>query len=407
MKVQESGGQYRLKTDERLLEATLQALPVHIAVLDHDGTILFVNAAWQAFAHENGAPALAEMSVGLNYLAICDQAAGDGSEGAQEARQGIELVLAGSLPLFTVEYPCHSPDKERWFLLYAAPLAGGAGQAVVAHLDITDRKLLEKRVLATNQEMRDFLSLVSHEMRTPLASINGHVQLAQQRLQRLEAELLVESASGASLEDRLAAIQQNLERAETQIKHLNRLIADLAEVAHIQSGRLDIQPTRCDLAGIVREVVEEQKLIWPSRSIDLRLPEQAVDVMADRGRIGQVITNYMTNALKYAPADRPIEVSLKVEANQARVEVRDEGPGLRAEEQERIWQRFYRIPGAEVQKGVGISLGMGLYICRSIITQHGGQTGVESTPGAGATFWFTLPLDGASEAATGQRYATC
>ncbi len=89
MKVQESGGQYRLTTDERLLEATLQALPVHIAVLDHDGTILFVNAAWQAFAHENGAPALGEMSVGLNYLAICDQAAGDGSEGAQEARQGI------------------------------------------------------------------------------------------------------------------------------------------------------------------------------------------------------------------------------------------------------------------------------------------------------------------------------
>lgn len=398
MKVQESGGQYRLTTDERLLEATLQALPVHIAVLDHDGTILFVNAAWQAFAHENGAPALGEMSVGLNYLAICDQAAGDGSEGAQEARQGIELVLAGRLPLFTLEYPCHSPDKERWFLLYAVPLAGGAGQAVVAHLDITDRKLLEKRVLATNQEMRDFLSLVSHEMRTPLASINGHVQLAQQRLQRLEAELLVESASGASLEHRLAAIQQNLERAETQIKHLNRLIADLSEVAHIQSGRLDIQQARCDLAGIVREVVEEQGLIWPSRSIHLRLPEQAVDVMADRGRIGQVITNYLTNALKYAPADRPIEVSLKVEANQARVEVRDEGPGLRAEEQERIWQRFYRIPGAEVQKGVGISLGMGLYICRSIITQHGGQTGVESRPGAGATFWFTLPLDGASEA---------
>ena len=127
--------------------------------------------------------------------------------------------------------------------------------------------------------------------------------------------------------------------------------------------------------------------------MDLRLPEQAVVVKADGDRIGQVVTNYLTNALKYAPAARPIEISLRQESDQARVQVQDQGPGLPPEEQERIWQRFYRVPGTEAQEGTGISLGMGLSICRSLITQHGGQTGVESAPGAGATFWFTLPGD--------------
>ena len=91
------------------------------------------------------------------------------------------------------------------------------------------------------------------------------------------------------------------------------------------------------------EAVEEQQLAWPSRRIALRLPEQAVVVEADRDRLGQVVTNYLTNALKYTPADRPIEVSLSREAGQARVQVRDQGPGLPLDAQERIWERFYRL----------------------------------------------------------------
>src|SRR5689334_8259683 len=141
------------------LELVLQALPMQLAVLDHDGTILFVNADWQTFARENGAAELAETSVGRNYLAVCDQAAGDWSERASEARLGIAAVLAGTVPRFTLEYPCHSPAARRWFLLYAAPLPGRAGRAVVAHLNITERKLLEERVVVANQELRDFMSL--------------------------------------------------------------------------------------------------------------------------------------------------------------------------------------------------------------------------------------------------------
>jgi signal transduction histidine kinase len=116
------------------------------------------------------------------------------------------------------------------------------------------------------------------------------------------------------------------------------------------------------------------------------------------GRIEQVVTNYLTNALKYSPADRPVEVGVEVEPGkqQVRVWVRDQGPGLPLAEQGRIWERFHRVQGVEVQSGTGVGLGLGLYICRMIVERHHGQVGVQSASGQGATFWFTLPLSDAS-----------
>ena len=376
-----------------MLEAAFQALPTTMAILDKSGTILYVNAAWIAFAHENGAPLLAETSVGRNYLAASSSAEGDGADEGLVASSGIAAVLAGTVPFFTLEYPCHSPDEQRWFLLYAAPLPGESGGAVVEHLDITERKLLEQTVAAANQEMSEFLSLVSHELRAPLTSVKGYVQLARHRLQRLQAELRKETLPPEVLERHLAALERTFEQAEAPMRRLNRMAMDLAEVAHIQSGRLSLQRVPSDLVAIVREVVKQQQLTSPDRSIHLTLPKRPVRVEVDQDRIEQVLTNYLTNALKYAPADRPIEVRLHEEAERVRVEVSDQGPGLRPEERERIWERFYRIHDGQAEKPAEGNLGMGLYICRHFIAQHGGQTGVESTLGAGATFWLTLPRD--------------
>ena len=137
-----------------------------------------------------------------------------------------------------------------------------------------------------------------------------------------------------------------------------------------------------------------QQQAAPERMIRLQFgTDLSVPVYADAGRIEQVVTNYLTNALKYSPADRPVDVGMKLlRPEQVRVWVHDQGPGIPVEEQEHIWERFHRVKGIEVQSGTGVGLGLGLHISRMIVERHQGQVGVESGSGTGTTFWFTLPV---------------
>jgi PAS domain S-box-containing protein len=244
----------------------------------------------------------------------------------------------------------------------------------------------------SNRQMNEFLSIVSHELRTPLTSVSAYIQRSQLQLRRMLASLPTQEAPVPDLPGKLTSFQETLERAGNQIKRLNRLIGDLLDVARIESGRLELASAPCDLAMIVREAVQEQRLAWPSRAIGLEHSDEHVPVVADAERIGQVVSNYLTNALKYSAQDQPVQVSLRLEAGKARVLVRDQGPGLSPEQHTRIWERFHRAPGVSVQSGSGVGLGLGLYICRIIIEQHHGKVGVQSAPGEGSTFWFTLPL---------------
>jgi len=122
-------------------------------------------------------------------------------------------------------------------------------------------------------------------------------------------------------------------------------------------------------------------------------PERVVPVLADAERITQVISRYLANALIYSPADQPVTVQLRVEGGVARVSVHDQGPGIPGEEQERIWERFYQVKGIAVQHELDLSLGLGFYLSRAFIERHQGSVGVQSAPGRGATFWFTLPVE--------------
>jgi signal transduction histidine kinase len=188
----------------------------------------------------------------------------------------------------------------------------------------------------------------------------------------------------------------NLALVEAQAKKLDRLVNDLLDLSRLQAGKLQVYPQPTDLCPLVQRVVAEQQEIAATRTIQLRLPDSDADqpimAQADPDRIAQVITNYLTNALKYSPADRPVSVGLAIEGSIARVWVQDQGPGLSAAQQERLWQRFYRVPGIETQSGSGVGLGLGLHIVRQIVEQHAGKVGVESAPGQGSTFWFTIPL---------------
>jgi len=255
--------------------------------------------------------------------------------------------------------------------------------------------------------MEEFLGMISHELKTPLTSIKGNTQLAVRQLK-----------NSIQTFEKLLQIQES---AEQQSRRLNRMVDDLLDVSRTRAGHLELRLASCDLVAIVWESVEEQRRMWPGRTITLDLADEVkvpidadadrigqpqgdregrphytrVFIYADADRIGQVITNYLTNALKYSDDDHPVQVSLQLEGEEARVAVRDEGPGLSAEDQQGVWERFQRVPGIEVRGTPHSStagLGLGLYISKTIIEGHSGRVGVESTLGEGSTFWFTLPL---------------
>ncbi len=241
-----------------------------------------------------------------------------------------------------------------------------------------------------NRRMDEFLSIASHELRTPLTTIKGNIQLIQLRLKNLFARDMADVNTVLST---LKNVQEILERADRQVGIQNRLVGDLLDVSRNRMNKLELDVEPCDLVAIADQVVQEQRTVAPTRIILWEMPTtEQVQVMADDDRIGQVINNYLTNALKYSAPDRPVEVSLRVEDSVARISVRDEGPGLPPEEQERIWDRFYQAQGITMQSGSGKGMGLGLHICKTIIAQHNGEVGVQSTPGTGSTFWFTLPL---------------
>lgn len=233
-----------------------------------------------------------------------------------------------------------------------------------------------------NRRMEEFLGMISHELKTPLTSIKGNTQLAMRQLK-----------NSLQTFERMLELHEATER---QSRRLHRLVDDLLDVSRTQTGHLELRLAPCDLTTIIQGSIEEQRQLWPERVIDLDLPEETIPpIYADADRIGQVITNYLTNALKYSPEDRPVHVKLRQSAEEVGVSVQDEGPGLSPEDAQLIWERFQRVPGIEVQDtspASNVGLGLGLYISKTIIEGHQGRVGAETTPGQGSTFWFTLPL---------------
>jgi signal transduction histidine kinase len=311
-----------------------------------------------------------------------------------------------------------SSGEPEYFSITGAPLLDTAGHingAVAVSRDITEYKRLERERAAARaselaaqevtQHLDAFFAAAAHDIRNPVAVVIGQMQLADRRAERL-ASALRSTAQTAGAGPAVSvppptmhlvdALLDSLSAAEAGVQRLRRLVAQLFDVARARSGTLTVKVAPCDLTALVRSNVTAQQAAVPERHIDLEVPGTEVPVVADADRMDQVLTNYLTNALKYSPADQPVTVKLEIAETLARVSITDRGPGLPPEEQTRIWELFHRVPGIEVQPGsaaVGDSLGLGLHICKQLVELHaGGHVGVASRVGEGSTFWFHLPL---------------
>jgi signal transduction histidine kinase len=236
---------------------------------------------------------------------------------------------------------------------------------------------VNKQLEQANELKDRFLSMASHELKTPITSIRGQAQIMLRRLSRK-----------SELPANLVPIQAALQKIDEQTRRLNSLVDDLTDLASIRAGKLELRPGDCNLAEICQDVVEDQRLI-SGRTIELETPDEPVRLRADRDRLSQVIVNLVSNAIKYSPQDCPVEVSISQHDDVAVVRVRDAGPGIPKERQERIFEMFYRDPNAEASAKNG--LGIGLAICKDIVERHNGRISCNSLPGNGSTFVVELP----------------
>jgi len=289
----------------------------------------------------------------------------------RELRALLALRRVSSLLSFFERLP--EPEDVPFLRLIAAHV--GSAVQNVELFQATQRSALEnERLYREAQEAirhRDeFLSIASHELRTPIASLQ-----LQLRLLRKEASL---QESGRA---RVEAIDRQGERLAT-------LVDQLLDVARIRVGRMNPQLAEVDLAAVMRETLGRYRDEVARAGCTIMLSAPAsVRVLVDPAQIGQVFANLLANALKFAPG-KPIEVELTATPERARLRVRDHGIGVPAEDQARVFDRFERAVSSRQFGG----LGLGLYISRQIVEAHGGSLTVESRPGEGATFTVELPV---------------
>lgn len=234
------------------------------------------------------------------------------------------------------------------------------------------------RQLEDANKLKDqFLSMASHELKTPITTIRGQAQLGMMRLKK-QAELPPE----------LEPVRTALERIEQHTYRLNSLVDDLMDLSILSSGKIKLRATRCDLGEVCREVIDEQHTL-SGRAIELALPATAVVVQADSERIGQIITNLVSNAIKYSTENSTISVNVSQTAEKAIVQVHNEGTPIPQEQQANLFEPFYRTPAAQSSSKKG--WGLGLAISKQIVERHGGRILVESSQGKGTTFTIELP----------------
>ncbi len=285
----------------------------------------------------------------------------------------VETITASLLrgEKFNIEFPAigFHDKKVRWIRAignYFPDNHGNYSHFSGLSLDITEQKQDEIR-------KDDFIGMVSHELKTPLTTLKGYVQMLHERAKNQDDKF----------------VSRALEKVNNQVNKMATLINGFLNVSLLESGKISLLKKDFSLNHLLCEMIEESAMIMLNHPISL-LPSVPITLYADRDKIGSVISNLISNAVKYSPFKSEIFLSCQIEHDMAVISIRDAGLGIQPSDLERLFDRYFRVENQNSYKVSGF--GIGLYLCAEIIHRHEGRIWAESEPGKGSVFHFSIPM---------------
>ncbi|MEQ9409502.1 MAG: PAS domain-containing protein [Fuerstiella sp.] len=367
-------------------QTTLDAISVHIAVLDSTGRIVKTNKAWRQFAadHDGSEAACCE---GANYFSACHGSDGKDSEDPRRVVSGLRAILRGEKQEWQSEYPCQLGTETYWYQMHARGFKiNEETHCLVAHENITAIKRTEAELRQTadaaeqaNLAKSQFLATMSHELRTPLNGILGMNELL----------------TTTGLTDQ----QSNYVAASTASgRHLAQLIDDILDLSRIEAGKLELNVCECDLGSLLDEVIGSMRSLIEKKQLVFNVelaPECRDVILCDAHRLRQILINLIGNATKFTSEGSVTLQGSRVTDAQGKefqfFSVIDTGIGIPKERQDRLFKPFSQVDSSTTRQFGGT--GLGLSICLQLVSLMGGRIGVQSGDGVGSTFWFEFPVE--------------
>ncbi len=350
----------QLEQQKRLYETIISNTPDLMYVWDLNYIFTYANSALLTMWGKTW-----ESAVGKNLLE-------NGYEpwhAAMHERE-IDSIIATKKPIRgEVSFP-HAVLGKRVYDYILVPVLNEQGE--VEAVAGTTRDVTER--YHDEQRKNDFIGMVSHELKTPLTSLSAILQVADAKLKNSEDHFLATA----------------MKKANVQVKRMSAMINGFLNVSRLESGKITIDKSRFNIEELIREVIEETKLSSIGHYISLN-ECVTVEIYADRDKINSVISNLISNAVKYSARDTVVKISCALGKNEVIVSVGDEGVGINPDDAARIFERYYRVESSNTRHISGF--GIGLYLSAEIVQRHDGRIWVESEPGMGSTFYFSLPVD--------------
>ncbi len=353
-----------IKEDERKFRRLADLIPDKISTGTPDGNVTYYNQSWLDYTGLS-----TEDLIGKGWTSLIHP---DDVPQVEEYLQSASQKETN----FDKELRLLNRDGEyKWHMSRAVQIRDDYGNLkfwVGASTEIHKFKEEEKR-------KEDFLKMVSHELKTPVTSIKGYIQLLMSMLD-----------SGKEIDLKSLPLKSSLKRIDSQISRLTRLISEMLDLTRVEEARLELQKENFYINDLVEECVKDLEYSFTSSKITI-VENERFQVFGDRDRLGQVLINFITNAIKYSPENKNIEVRIyHDEDGMGSVSIKDCGIGIAQKDQQKIFERFYRVSGQMEDTYSGF--GIGLYLAKEIVERHKGLIRVNSKLGDGAEFIFSLPV---------------